>query len=89
MQSSFRRLIRKPEVRVLTGKPDTLIDTEIKRGLFPPPIKLSPDPKRRSVGWPSDEVQAVVDATIAGIDADQMRSLVADLVAARTQARAA
>jgi predicted DNA-binding transcriptional regulator AlpA len=89
MHAFPRRLLRRPEVRALTGKCDTLLETEIRNGLFVPPVKLSADPKRRSVGWPSDEVQTIVDVTVAGIDEQAMRDLVHQLVAARSAARTA
>jgi prophage regulatory protein len=89
MHAFPRRLLRRPEVRALTGKCDTLLETEIRRGLFVPPVKLSADPKRRSVGWPSDEVQRLVDATVAGIDEQDMRDLVTQLVDARKARSAA
>lgn len=86
---AFTRIVRRPEVRVLTGQTDTFIDRGMRNGTFPTPIRLSPNPKTRAVGWVSTEVAAVVDATISGADEATMRALVAQLVAARTQARAA
>ena len=83
MHTTTRRLLRRPEVRQATGKTDSFLDRDIRHGLFPQPVKLSPDPSRRAVGWPSDEVEAVTDAVIAGASADEVRQLVADLVALR------
>lgn len=87
MHTSTRRLLRRPEVRATTGKSDSFLDRDIRNGLFPPPVKLSPDPTRRAVGWPSDEVEAVTAAVIAGVGADEVRALVADLVERRASAR--
>lgn len=89
MQFVHRRLLRRPEVRDASGKTDSFLDRDIRAGLFPPPVKLSPDPTRRAVGWPSDEVQAVTSAVIAGASADEVRLLVADLIAARGRGREA
>lgn len=89
MQPTFttklRRLLRRPEVLTLTGKTGSFLDRDIRNGLFPPAVKLSADPTRRAVGWPSDEVEAVTDAVIAGASADDVRALVTKLMAARSR----
>lgn len=87
MQNTFRCLLRRPQVRAVTGKTDSFLDRDMRNGLFPPPVKLSPDPTRRAVGWPSDEVKAVTDAVIAGSRADEVMALVKKLVEARTSKR--
>jgi prophage regulatory protein len=89
MQFTTCRLLRRPDVLAATGKTSSFLDREIRDGLFPPPVKLSPDPTRRAVGWPSDEVEAVTAAVIAGAGADEVRALVADLIARRRRAREA
>lgn len=55
---------------------------EISKGLWPPGIKLGP----RAVGWLQHENQAVLRARVAGKSDDQIRALVAQLVAARKEA---
>ena len=52
----------------------------VKQGLWPKPVKLS----ARAVGWPDDEVDALISARIAGKSDDEIRALVAKLVADRT-----
>jgi prophage regulatory protein len=48
----------------------------IQQGLFPAPIKLGP----RSIGWPSQEVEALIAARISGQTDDEIRTLVRTLV---------
>lgn len=77
------RLIRRPEVLTLRGQSSSCLDRDIAGGLFPPPVKLSPDPVRRAVGWPLHEVEAVNRAVIAGESAEAVRELIADLIVSR------
>jgi prophage regulatory protein len=58
----------------------TLYD-HIKKGLLPPPIKLS----IRSAVWIIAEIEAVNRARIAGKSNEQIRELVTALVAARSE----
>ena len=51
----------------------------IKNGVFPPPVLIG----ERSVGWPEVEVDAIVNARVAGFSAEQVRDLVKSLVAQR------
>jgi len=51
----------------------------IRDGVFPPPIKRG---KSSSV-WGSDEVAEWMDATRRGVDGDEMRLMVARIVAKR------
>ena len=46
------RILRKPEVKEITGLPDSTLYDYIKKGNFPPPIKIGP----RSSGWLQSEV---------------------------------
>lgn len=52
---------------------------DIQQGLFPPPIKIG----ERAVGHPDSEIAAVNDARVAGRSNDEIRQLVADLIARR------
>lgn len=78
-------IYRKPAVRIAMGWANSTLYQKIKDGLFVPPVKIGP----RSSGWPSDEVAAVQGAIIAGADEDEVRSLVAKLVAHRSALRQA
>lgn len=51
------------------------IYTAIRDGLFTRPVPLG----ARAVGWPSDEVQAIIAARIAGKNEPEIRELVEHL----------
>lgn len=73
-------VLRISDVKAATGIcSHTTIYNAIEAGTFPNSIPLG----ARSVGWPSDEVQAVVAARIAGAADDELRALVQQLHAAR------
>ena len=74
------RFMRRPDVRAAVGFSDTSLDTAVSSGTFPPPIKLL---GARAVGWVSSEVDAVIQARIAGRNNDEVRALVASIVAKR------
>lgn len=57
----------------------------VRAGLLTPPVKLSAGCSR----WPGDEVLAIDRARLAGADDDAVRGLVRQLVAARSDAKAA
>ena len=59
------RIIRRPEVKGITGLTDSVLDREIKAGRFPSPFKLLPDPRARAVGWSERAVQAWIAERIA------------------------
>lgn len=82
-QSGFA-LPRRARVLELAGFSNSALDREIKKGLFPPAIRLSPDPTSRAVGWVEAEIAAVNGAKVRGENEDAIRKLVADLVAARS-----
>jgi predicted DNA-binding transcriptional regulator AlpA len=50
-------------------------------GLFVPPLRIS----RSAVGWVASEVDAVIQARIAGRSDEEIRTLVRDLVASRAR----
>lgn len=73
------RIVRPADAARLSGIPRSSLYWRINRGIFPPTIKLGP----RSSGFLLDEVEAVIDAHVAGWSADRIKSLVSDLVAQR------
>lgn len=77
------QLIRKPGLVNRLGLTDSALDRAIRDGFVPPPVKLSPDPTRRAVGWPAHEIDEIIAARIAGLDPEATRELVADLLARR------
>jgi prophage regulatory protein len=56
------------------------IYNNIRDGLWTKPVSIG----QRSVGWPSDEVEAINKARIAGANDDQLRQLVMQLHAKRS-----
>ena len=71
-----------PAVKVETGhKSHASIYNAINAGLFTKPVKIG----ERSVGWPSEEVQAINAARIAAKSDDEIRELVNRLHAKRVQ----
>jgi len=71
--------LRLPAVLAATGRSRSSLYADVKAGLFVAPIKIG----RRASAWPSDEVAAIIRARIAGATEDEIRELVAQLVAAR------
>jgi prophage regulatory protein len=73
-------ILRMPAVKFETGhRSHASIYTAIKAGLFTKPVPIG----QRSVGWPSDEVQAIIAARIAGKSEIEIRALVKRLEAQR------
>lgn len=52
----------------------------ISQGLLPKPVQIG----FRAVGWPSNELQAIVNARIAGQTDQQIKTLVSRIHAQRT-----
>jgi prophage regulatory protein len=84
VQSQSQRLVREAERRQITGLPTSTWYEHQKQGLAPPPVKLSAS----RVAWPLSELNALNNARIAGRSDDEIRQLVAALVADRRDAAA-
>lgn len=80
--NGIRTFHRKPAVRRAMGWGNSTLYQKINVGLFVPPVKVGP---RMSI-WPDDEVAVIQDAYIADQSEDDIRVLVARLVAARKTA---
>lgn len=80
-----RRLLKLDAVRDLTALRTTSVYRAVKLGTLPPPIKLT----SRSSAWVEDEIAACNEARIAGKSDEDLKRLVARLVAKRQQAAAA
>jgi prophage regulatory protein len=52
----MRKVARKPAVLSATGWSNSTLYDKIKKGLFPPPVKL--DPAGKAVVWFEDEIEA-------------------------------
>ena len=80
-------LLRMPAVKAATGnRSHASIYGEINDDLFTKPVAIC---GRRAVGWPQEEVEAIVAARIAGCSNEQIRALVVKLHAARGERWAA
>jgi prophage regulatory protein len=79
------RILRGPEVDSKTGRGRSTRYKRIGEGTFPMSVQLGP----RAVGWPEHEVDAVLEAEIAGASPDELQQLVKKLLAARSNFKTA
>lgn len=82
LQGNPRRpytILRLPAVKEDSGLSRSTIYVRISQGLWTKAVSLGP----RCVGWPAQEVQALIGARIAGKTDEEIRTLVLDLEAAR------
>jgi prophage regulatory protein len=80
-------LLRAPEVRQLIGSPakpmpNSTLFAHVRSGTLTPPIKIGV----RSTAWLHHEVEAILRARIAGKTTEEIKTLVRELVAARSVA---
>jgi prophage regulatory protein len=75
-------ILRLPAVKAESGASRSTIYLRIKQGLWTKPVKLG----LRAIGWPSNEVTALLQARIAGFDDQSIRALVVKLEEARASA---
>ena len=78
-----RTILRIPAVKFESGLSRSTIYLRVSQGLWTKPVSLG----ARAVGWPSDEVEAINAARIAGYTDDEIRGLVSKLEAARKGAK--
>jgi prophage regulatory protein len=78
-----RTILRIPAVKSDSGLSRSTIYLRSAQGLWTKPVSLG----ARAVGWPSDEVETINAARIAGKTDDEIRTLVAKLEAARKDAK--
>jgi len=78
-----RIILRIPAVKFASGLSRSTIYLRVSQGLWTKPVSLGP----RAVGWPSDEVEAINTARIAGNTDDEIRVLVTKLEAARKETK--
>ena len=74
-------LTRKPAVLTGFGISKSTLHNRINDKLVTPPISIGP----RSVAWPSNEIESLIAAQIAGKTPDEIRLLVKVLVEKRTE----
>jgi prophage regulatory protein len=76
------KIFRMTEVKSQTGhRSHASIYAAIKAGLFTKPVPIG----QRAVGWPSDEIDAINTARIAGMQEPEIRELVTRLHAKRLE----
>ena len=78
-----RTILRIPAVKLESGLSRSTIYLRIAQGLWTKPVSLG----ARAVGWPSDEIEAINSARIAGKTDEEVRVLVAKLEESRKDAR--
>ena len=78
-----RTILRIPAVKSESGLSRSTIYLRISQKLWTKPVSLG----GRAVGWPSDEVEAINAARIAGKTDEEIRTLVARLEAVRKDAK--
>jgi prophage regulatory protein len=81
--ADYSTLIRRPWDTGFTPFKRATTYARIQDRTFPPPVKIG-----RMSAWIDRELTAVNEAIIAGKSDDEIRQLVADLVAQRTEAGA-
>ena len=72
-------ILRLPAIMAYSGLGRSTIYLRITQGLWPKPVNLG----ARAIGWPSNEVETINAARIAGKSNEEIRQLVAKLEAAR------
>jgi len=73
------KFIRRPEVRIRTGKPDSTIYEHVKQGLLTPPVNLGGN----TSGWPEHEIESINGARLSGATDADIRALVVRLIEQR------
>lgn len=76
------QLIRRPEVLSLIGRSKSSLQLDEKAGLMPTPISIG----ERAVAYIKQEIEDVIQARISGKSKDEIKELVASLIAQRKQA---
>lgn len=76
-----------PEAAVIEqrGRSRSNLWLSITNGTFTPPVKVG----QRKNAWPRSETQAILQLVIRGASEDEIRALVKELVAKRTQSKQA
>ena len=73
------RLVRLPALIQMLGLSRSSIYGHIAQGLLTSPVRLGP----RASGWPTAEIEAILDARIAGKTGPQIQEIVRSLIASR------
>ncbi len=76
-------ILRIKQVMGRTGNAKSTLYLRIQEGTLPKPVSIGP----RAVGWPSDEIDAIIAARISGKTDEEIIDLVAKLEVARKTAK--
>ena len=69
----MNHILRKPAVKAAMGhRSDTSVQNAVRDGLCTKPVAIG----ARAIGWPSREIEVLVNARIAGKTNDEIRALV-------------
>jgi len=79
---AINSLFRRQVVEQATGESRSTIYRKIKSGLFTKPVQIGGE----RVAWPANEVQALINARIAGKSDNEIKLLVIELEEARKSA---
>ena len=74
-------LLRKPQVLARLAIKKSTLHNRIQDGLFPKPISIG----ARAVAWPSNEVEAIIQAQIAEYSIEEIHVLVKELITKRKE----
>ena len=77
--NKFYQLIRRPEVITLTARSKSALQLDEKAGVFCPPVSIG----ERAVAYIKSEVESVIQARIEGKTAEQIKTLVQELIEQR------
>ena len=80
----LEKILRLPAVKEGTGSSRSTLYLRIEQELFTKPVSLG----GRCVGWPASDVEKINAARIAGKSDDEVRALVRQLHAGRTDTSA-
>ncbi|MGI2224976.1 helix-turn-helix transcriptional regulator [Shewanella frigidimarina] len=80
MNSKVIRILRRPEVTLMTGLSKSSLQIRINQGTFPPPISLG----ARAVGFVEHEVEATLRELLKAPDENHLTKFIKDLVSTRT-----
>lgn len=75
------KILRLKAVIEKTGRPKSGIYSDVRNGLLTNPVPIG----ARAVGWPSDEVDSVIRARIAGKSESEIKALVDSLMKKRLE----
>tara|TARA_R110002049_G_C9172598_1_gene562115 strand:+ start:2433 stop:2687 length:255 start_codon:yes stop_codon:yes gene_type:complete len=78
---AMNTLLRKPTILTACAFSKSTLHNRINEGLFTPPVSIG----ARAVAWPSNEVESITNAIIAGKGNDEIKLLVKVLIEKRKE----